>query len=107
MKVDIQSQVSGGFFAFDCIAQMVTQLVNVALIIAGILLLIYLVWSGIQWMVSSGDKGKVEDARARITHALIGLVIVASAYTIWLIALEFFGIQGDICATTTFNPDHY
>lgn len=98
--VDIQQQVGGGFFAFDCIGQMVTQLVNIAIIIGGIILLIYFVWGGIQWMVSHGDKANVEKARSTITHAVIGLVIVASSWALWIIALNFFGITGDICNKT-------
>jgi len=97
-KVDIQSEVGGGFFAFECVAEMVTSLVNIALIIAGILLLIYFVWSGLQWIISGGDKGKVQDARTRITHAVIGLAIVACSYAIWLVAINFFGIKGNLCA---------
>lgn len=99
-SVNIQKEVGSGFFAFDCIGQMVTQLVNTAIIIGGILLLIYLVWGGIQWMISHGDKANVEKARSTITHALVGLIIIASSWAIWIVALNFFGIKGDICSTT-------
>jgi len=65
--------------------------VTVALIIAGILIFIYLVWGGLQWMTSGGDKQKVEDARSKITNALIGLAIVAAAYALAQIIANFLG----------------
>jgi hypothetical protein len=98
--VNIQEQVGNGFFAFDCVGQMVTQIVDAAIIIGGIILLVYLVWGGLQWMISHGDKANIEKARSTITHAVIGIIIVASSWALWIVALNFFGIEGNICNTT-------
>jgi len=50
--------------------------------IAGIIALILLVLGGIQYMSSGGDKIAVEQARGRITSAIVGLVIVFGAYLV-------------------------
>jgi hypothetical protein len=51
-------------------------------IIAGLIFFFMLVWGGIEWITSGGDKQGNENARKRITNALIGLAIVFSAWAI-------------------------
>lgn len=43
---------------------------------AAILAVIYLMWGGIRYMTSKGDKQGVENARKHIISAIIGLVVV-------------------------------
>ena len=50
--------------------------------IAGVIALVLLVLGGIQYMSSGGDKVAVDQARGRITSAIVGLVIVFGA---WLV----------------------
>lgn len=50
--------------------------------IAGAVALILLIAGGIQYMSSGGDKIAVEQARGRITAAVVGLLIVFGAYLI-------------------------
>jgi hypothetical protein len=72
----------------------ITAGVRIMVIFASVLLFIFLVWGGIQWLTSGGDKNNVEAARNRITAALIGLAIVALAWAIQAILSYFFGLQG-------------
>ncbi|KRT67341.1 MAG: hypothetical protein XU08_C0003G0007 [candidate division WWE3 bacterium CSP1-7] len=60
---------------------------NAILGIVGALALILLALGGIQYMTSGGDKIAVEQARGRITSAVVGLVIVFGA---WLV-INFIG----------------
>jgi hypothetical protein len=73
------------------VGKLVSNSINVVLIVAGILIFVYLVWGGLQWMTSGGDKSNVEQARNRITHALIGLAIVAAAWALTLVISNFLG----------------
>lgn len=54
--------------------------------------LIFLIWGGIAWTTSQGDKAKIEAARKRIMYAVIGMVVAFSAYLIISTVLAFFGI---------------
>lgn len=67
--------------------------INLMIIFAVILCLISIVWAGIQWASSSGDKAKVASARARITWSIIGLIIVLLAFLIVNILGYFFGVN--------------
>ncbi len=63
-------------------------------IAAAIIAIIFLIWGGIKWITSGGDKTKVEAARHTIVGAIIGLVIVfASFFIITTILNTFFGVD--------------
>src|SRR3972149_8194754 len=65
---------------------------DMAIIIAAIMVFFYLLWGGISWLTSGGDKAKTEEAQKRITAAVIGLAIVASAWAIIKVIDTFFGV---------------
>ena len=68
-------------------------LVTFVLIIAVLIALAYLIWGGIRWITSGGDKQKVTEARQHIIAAIIGLVIAFLAFFILSLALSFFGLS--------------
>jgi hypothetical protein len=49
----------------------------------------------ISWITSGGDKGKIEDARNKITAAVIGILILASAWALFnlVVGIVFGGGQ--------------
>ena len=46
--------------------------ITLVIVVAALLTLFYLVMGAISWITSGGDKGKVEEARNKITAAVIG-----------------------------------
>lgn len=64
----------------------------IALGIAGLLLLMYLIWGGIDWIVSEGDKEKLSKAQHKITNAIIGIIVVAISLTIFVTVGGILGI---------------
>jgi len=75
------------------IGSLITSLLTFVMLIAALLILMYLIWGGIQWITSGGDKGKTEEARNKITSAVIGLIILAAAWAVFLIILKFLGFD--------------
>lgn len=90
---------SGGAAGFNALCNLnfgggiVGALVTVAFIIATLIALAFLIFGGIKWITSGGDKTAVEGARNTIVAALVGLVIVFLAYFIIRIIFTFFGIN--------------
>ncbi len=87
------------------IGTLIKGIVQGALLVAALLVFMYLIWGGIQWITSGGDKGKTQEARDRITAALVGLAVVASAWAIMLVVQYFFGINildGNITPPTAY-----
>lgn len=56
--------------------------INIALSLVGIIFMVLMVYAGYLWMTARGESEQVEKARRIIIAAVIGLVIVMSAYAI-------------------------
>lgn len=65
---------------------------NAILLVVALAAFIYLVWGGIDWLQSGGDKERIEKAKSKITNTVIALAVVAAAWAIYLIVDYFFGI---------------
>lgn len=55
---------------------------DVLIVIAVILCLFYLIWGGINWIMSEGDKQKLNQAREKVLFAIIGIMVVFGAFLI-------------------------
>jgi hypothetical protein len=66
----------------DIIAQLIANFLKIAFSIAGLVLLMMLLWGGIQWMTAGGNKEQAVKAQGRITSALIGFVIFMSVFAV-------------------------
>ncbi len=58
------------------------RIVNAALTLVGTIFFVLMVYAGYLWLTSQGNETEVEKAKKIITTAVVGLVIVASAYAI-------------------------
>jgi len=61
--------------------------IQMFILIAGLLMLAYLLWGAFDWLTSGGDKAKLEKAQGKITHAVIGIVLVIVALTVFTIVM--------------------
>lgn len=50
--------------------------------VGGLMVLLYIVWGGLEWMLAGGDKAKIETAQHKITNSIIGLAILVGSYAI-------------------------
>jgi len=66
----------------NSIIQTAGFIVRIVLGLLGIIFLIFIISSGIQWMTAGGNEEKVTKAQQRIKNATIGLVIVILSYII-------------------------
>lgn len=55
--------------------------------------LFFLIFGGIKWITSGGDKSKVDSARKTIIYAIIGLIVAFSAYFIVSLVGLFFHVE--------------
>lgn len=66
----------------------VGALIYVALSLVGVLLLVYMLYAGFLWMTAGGDKKQIDTAKDIIQNAVVGLIIIFSAYAIATFVLE-------------------
>lgn len=71
------------------IGQVLGNFAQLFFIIAAIIAVIYLIYGGIKWITSKGDKTEVESARNHIVAAITGLIVVFLAFFIINFVLGF------------------
>ncbi len=69
---------------------------SLLLYLAGALAIGYLMYGGIKWITSRGDKVAVESARRHIVAAVIGLVVVIYAFFILQVVFRILGVQNPL-----------
>ena len=74
------------------LASIISAAISLVLIVAAIIFFFMLVIGGIRWITSGGDKEQTTAARSQLTAALIGLVIVFSAWAILRVVGTFFNL---------------
>ncbi len=99
-KIDPSQAPGGGALGFlkfgsgsTGISNFLSALVNLAFVIASVIFVLLLLWGALEWMLSGGEKEKVEGARNRLTHAFIGLIILATAFAILQLLGQFTGFK--------------
>jgi len=75
------------------VSGIVSGLIRLSVVIAAIIFFFILVIGGIRWIASGGDKAQTEAARNQITAALVGLVIVFTAWAITKLIGGFFNVD--------------
>lgn len=81
-------------FAGSQLGDIIAGLIPYIFVIAGLLLLLYLIYGGFHYMVSLGDPKGMQEARGKITNALAGFLIVFLAYWLVQIAGTLLGLDG-------------
>lgn len=87
----------------------IPQFIVTLLFVIGIVIAVaFLIYGGIRWVLSGGDKTKVEAARGHIVASIIGLVIIAAAFLIFSLVFQILGVRnpltGGLCIPTLQDP---
>lgn len=83
-----QNQSAGSFFAL-----FLPKLIGLGLVIGVLIFFFVMIIGAIQWISSGGDKNALEEAKHKITNAIIGIVILFSIFAILKVIENFFGIS--------------
>lgn len=91
-SINVEDEVKSRVAINEDLGSFVSRSFSAVILVAGLATFMYLVYGGVEWIMSGGDKGKLEGARNKITQAIVGLAIVASAWAVYLLVDYFFGI---------------
>ena len=68
------------------VSDIIARVIFIALSILASIFVILVIVAGFQWMTAGGNEEKISKAKKNISNAVIGLIIVLSAYAItWFI----------------------
>lgn len=85
--------VSGGAIQDPSLWGVLSPIINIALLVASVLMFVWMFWGVFQYIYAGGNKENLAKARSRITWAIVGFVIVILAFTIEQYAKEIFPPQ--------------
>jgi len=68
--------------------ELIGNIIKFFLSFLGILAVILILYAGFLWMTAGGDTGKVDKAKAYIKNAVIGIIIIMSAYILTTFIIE-------------------
>lgn len=74
-------QGEAGVATLSCVWVVLQNVINAALVLSAVVAVFLIIYSGFQYVTSSGDKEKVDAARKRLTYAIIGLVFIIFSFT--------------------------
>src|SRR5579859_615897 len=71
----------------------ISVIVRAIMIVNILAVFLFLIWGATEYILASGDKGKVEEARGKMTGAIIGAVILAATIAIFTLVQGFLGVD--------------
>lgn len=85
------ANIGGQVEALQAVTRVISNIVGVMTIAAGIWFLLQLLLAGINWISAEGDTKKLQASQQRITSAFLGLLIVIIGMIILSLASKFLG----------------
>lgn len=72
---------------------LLSNFLTVFIVAGGIIMVMYIIYAGIQWITSRGDKQKLATARGRLTFAIVGFLIILTATFVVNLVGFFFRVE--------------
>ncbi|HLD27083.1 MAG TPA: hypothetical protein VJB63_03960 [Patescibacteria group bacterium] len=88
--------IQGPLEGINTLADLINIIVLFIYPFAGILLFIYLVWGGYEYLLSGGNPEKVKGAQGKLTSAIIGFILLFVSYVLVQIIVRIFGLNSGV-----------
>ena len=86
-------QIGGASGSADFIGFFLPRIIGLLLTFGAVAFFFMFIWGAVSWILSSGDKAHVENAKGRITNALIGFILLVMTFAVVSMIEKFFGIN--------------
>ena len=84
----VTAATGGGMRGAMTLNQVLTLITNTLMVVIGALAVFFIIFGGVKYLTSGGDKDKVTSAKNTILYAVIGLVIALLARVIVQLVLN-------------------
>ncbi len=74
------------------LGQVMGNIYSLAIIFAALIVFVYLIWGGFEWLTAGGDSDKISKAQKKLTGAVIGFTVVLAAWALWRLTLNIGGL---------------
>jgi hypothetical protein len=86
------SQIPNGDFTSSG-NSVIQNSITLVLILGVVLATLFIVCGGIKWIMSGGDKNKVQSARNTIVYSILGLLLMLLSFFIVNVVANLFGVK--------------
>lgn len=93
---------TGGYKTDVSAESMIAKIISILLSILGVLFLLLMIWGGYLWMMARDNEQEVTRAKNLITAAVIGIIVVVSAYVISYFVVE--NVSKEILKSNSYIP---
>lgn len=88
--------ITGPLQGINNVGDLITKIMEFLIPMAGIILLIVIIWGGYDFMMSQGTPEKLKGAQAKITTGIIGFVLLAVSFLLVKLVQVIFGLNTGI-----------
>ena len=81
-------------FGGGSVVTLVQRIINILILIAGVVAIIYLIVAGYQYITAGGNAEQATVARTGILNAVIGIIVIFASYL--LVNFLFYRLQGGV-----------
>src|SRR3989344_6446981 len=82
-----------GTEALVALTKIISTLIGVITISAGLYFIFQFLIGGFGWLSASGDKSRLTQAQDRLTHAVVGLIVVVATYGLMAVVGNLLGLD--------------
>lgn len=81
---------------FTDLGSLLSPILNIAFFAAAFVAFFWLIWGAFDYILAQGNKENLAKARAKLTWALIGLIVILLSYSIARFVSEIFPPKGGL-----------
>ncbi len=85
--------LENGVATLACVPIVVKNVINAALVFAGVVALILVIYAAFQYTTSKGDQAKIDTAKKTLTYAIVGLAVVFLSFFIVTLISQVTGVS--------------
>lgn len=108
LLAQVSNPLLGGDYdigGWNYLNRVLPSFVDIAFLIGVIIFIFIFVAGAFGWITAGGDKGKLETARKRITHAIVGLLIMLLVFFLTQLVNAILGINIGMMGSPGFGGD--
>lgn len=90
------SQIKGPLVGIEKLADVINIVFSFIFPAFGLLLLVYFIYAGLEMMLSEGDSNKVQSAKRKFTHTIVGFAIFVLTYLFIKFLAFILGINSEL-----------
>ena len=92
--VDLGTQYGFGGSGNSSLGTFITPLIPILFTALSIVVIFYFLYAALKLILSAGEKSQVAEAKAMITHSIIGVILLIMLFSFLQFLPKFFGYEG-------------